>query len=218
VVTDTSKIAMPEVGIGLIPDVGGTLLLSRAPGLLGLHAALTGAPFSGADAIALGFADHYVPHDKLQAFTKTIVADGIPAAVHAHAEVPPPSQLVAQREWIDQCFAGETITDIVAALRSHDEDLAHDAANLISTRSPIALAVTLASVRRATDYTILEEALVTEYRVSCAAVRSHDLVEGIRAQVVDKDRNPKWSPASLAAVTEEDVQAYFQPGNPDLTF
>ena len=218
VVTDTSKIAMPEVGIGLIPDVGGTLLLSRAPGLLGLHVALTGAPFSGADAIALGFADHYVPHARLQAFNTAIVADGVSAALRAHAEEPPPSELGAQREWIDDCFAGETITDIVAALRSHDEGPAQDAADLISTRSPIALAVTLASVRRAADFTTLEEALIAEYRVSCAAVRSHDLVEGIRAQVVDKDRNPKWSPASLAAVTDEDVAAYFQPANPDLTF
>ena len=218
VVTDTSKIAMPEVGIGLIPDVGGTLLLSRTPGLLGLHDALTGAPFSGADAIALGLADHYVPHARLQAFNTAIVADGVSAALRAHAEEPPPSELGAQREWIDDCFAGETITDIVAALRSHDEGPAQDAADLISTRSPIALAVTLASVRRAAGFTTLEEALIAEYRVSCAAVRSHDLVEGIRAQVVDKDRNPKWSPASLAAVTDEDVAAYFQPGNPDLTF
>ena len=218
VVTDTSKIAMPEVGIGLIPDVGGTLLLSRTPGLLGLHVALTGAPFSGADAIALGFADHYVPHARLQDFNTAIVADGVSAALRAHAEEPPSSELGAQREWIDNCFAGETITDIVAALRSHDEGPAQDAADLISTRSPIALAVTLASVRRAAGFTTLEEALIAEYRVSCAAVRSHDLVEGIRAQVVDKDRNPKWSPASLAAVTDEDVAAYFQPGNPDLTF
>ena len=218
VVTDTSKIAMPEVGIGLIPDVGGTLLLSRTPGLLGLHVALTGAPFSGADAIALGFADHYVPHARLQDFNTAIVADGVSAALRAHAEEPPSSELGAQREWIDDCFAGETITDIVAALRSHDEGPAQDAADLISTRSPIALAVTLASVRRAAGFTTLEEALIAEYRVSCAAVRSHDLVEGIRAQVVDKDRNPKWSPASLAAVTDEDVAAYFQPGNPDLTF
>jgi enoyl-CoA hydratase len=218
VVTETSKIAMPEVGIGLIPDVGGTLLLSRTPGLLGLHVALTGAPFSGADAIALGFADHYVPHAQLQAFSTAIVADGVSPALRAYAEEPPWSELGAQREWIDDCFAGETITDIIAALRSHDEGPAHDAADLISTRSPIALAVTLASVRRAAGYTTLEEALIAEYRVSCAAVRSHDLVEGIRAQVVDKDRNPKWSPASLAAVTDEDVAAYFQPGNPDLTF
>ena len=70
IVTETTKMAMPEVGIGFIPDVGGTYLLARAPGLLGLHAALTGAPFSGADAIAIGFADHFVPHDRLADFTQ----------------------------------------------------------------------------------------------------------------------------------------------------
>ncbi len=77
VVTETTKMAMPEVGIGFIPDVGGTFILSRAPGLLGVHAALTGAPFSGADAIAMGFADHFVPQDSLAAFTEAIEADGV---------------------------------------------------------------------------------------------------------------------------------------------
>jgi enoyl-CoA hydratase len=218
VVTDTSKIAMPEVGIGLIPDVGGTMLLSRAPGQLGLHVALTGAPFSAADAIVLGFADHYVPHADLEAFATAVVADGIETALDAHTQPPPVSQLAAQRDWIDHCYAGETVMDIVAALRGRAEGPANDAANLIATRSPIALAVTLASIRRAADYTTLEETLVQEYRASCAAVQSHDLVEGIRAQVVDKDRNPKWSPMSLAAVTDEDVQSYFLPAEPDLTF
>ena len=90
VVTETTKMAMPEVGIGFIPDVGGTYLLSRAPGLLGLHAALTGAPFSGADAIAMGFADHFVPHDRLADFTQTVIADGVDAALAAHAIEPPP--------------------------------------------------------------------------------------------------------------------------------
>ena len=80
VVTDTTKMAMPEVGIGFIPDVGGTYLLSRAPGALGLHAALTGAPFSGADAIALGFADHFVPHDGLAAFVADIVGSDVDTA------------------------------------------------------------------------------------------------------------------------------------------
>ncbi len=117
VVTDTSKIAMPEVGIGFIPDVGGAFLLSRAPGALGLHAALTGAPFSGADAIAMGFADHYVPHGDLDAFTAAIAADGIAGALAHHAIEPPPSQLAAQRDWIDKCFAGDTVEDIIAALR-----------------------------------------------------------------------------------------------------
>lgn len=218
VVTETSKIAMPEVGIGFIPDVGGTYLLSRAPGLLGLHAALTGAPFSGPDAIAMGFADHYVPSMDLGPFTAMVVAEGPEAAVTAFAQEPPASPLAAQRDWIDQCYAGDTVTDIIAALRAHGEGQANDAADLIATRSPIALSVTLAAVRRAATLDTLDDVLVQEYRVSCASLRSHDLAEGIRAQLVDKDRNPQWSPSSLAAVTDQAVDAYFAPADPDLTF
>jgi enoyl-CoA hydratase len=226
VVTDTTKMAMPEVGIGFIPDVGGTLLLSRAPGRLGLHAALTGAPFTGADAIALGFADHYVPHDELDAFTRAIVDDGIDAALDTHAIDPPASPLLAQRGWVDDCFTGDTVADIIAALRGHDSESADriggiaaaDAANLIATRSPISLSVTLEAVRRAGKLDSLEDVLRQEYRTSCGSLRSHDLVEGIRAQVIDKDRNPQWSPASLAAITTADVEAYFAPADRELEF
>ncbi len=218
VVTETTKMAMPEVGIGFIPDVGGTLYLSRAPGLLGLHAALTGAPFGGGDAIAMGFADHYVPHDALADFKRTVIADGIDAALAAHATAAPPSQLLAQRDWIDHCYAGETVADIVAALRAHEEGQANDAADLIATRSPISLSVALEAVRRAAKLETLEDVLRQEYRTSCASSRSHDFVEGIRAQVIDKDRNPTWSPASLAAVTTADVEAYFAPADRELEF
>jgi enoyl-CoA hydratase/carnithine racemase len=218
VVTETTKMAMPEVGIGFIPDVGGTFILSRAPGLLGLHAALTGAPFTGADAIALGFADHFVPHDELENFTNAILDDGIDDALAAHATEPPASPLLAQRDWIDECYAGETVADIIAALRSHDAEPANDAANLIATRSPISVSVALEAVRRAAKLDTLEDVLRQEYRTSCGSLRSHDLVEGIRAQVIDKDRNPKWSPASLAEVTEADIESYFAPADPDLTF
>lgn len=216
IVTDTTKMAMPEVGIGFIPDVGGTYLLSRAPGLLGLHAALTGAPFDGADAIAMGFADHFVPHDKLGDLTKAIVADGVDAAVAKYAVEPPASPLLAQRDWIDECYAGETVVDIVAALRGRDEKPAKDAADLIATRSPVSVCVALEAVRRAAKLDVLEDVLRQEYRTSCATLRSHDLVEGIRAQVIDKDRNPKWSPASLADVTTADVEAYFAPADREL--
>jgi enoyl-CoA hydratase len=218
VVTDTTKMAMPEVGIGFIPDVGGTLILSHAPGLLGHHAALTGAPFDGADAIALGFADHFVPHDKLPAFKDAIVADGIDAALKAHAHEPPPSHLLAQLDWIDRCYAGDTAEDIVAALRGHDASPANDAAKLIASRSPVSVSVALEAIRRAAKLDTLEEVLRQEYRTSVGALRSHDLVEGIRAQVIDKDRNPKWSPASLAAVTTADVEAYFAPADRELEF
>lgn len=218
IVTDTTKMAMPEVGIGFVPDVGGTHVLSRAPGLLGHHAALTGAPFTGADAIALGFADHYVPHDALAAFRDALIAGGVEAALAAHAVEPPASELLAQREWIDECYAGPTVTDIVAALRGHDAEQADDAADVILSRSPVAVSVALEAVRRAAALDTLEDVLRQEYRTACGALRSHDLVEGIRAQIIDKDRDPRWSPASLAAVTRADIEAYFAPAEPDLTF
>lgn len=218
VVTDTSKIAMPEVGIGFIPDVGGVYLLSRAPGGLGLHAALTGAPFSGADAIAMGFADHHVAHGDVEAFRRAVVSHGVQDALAKYATEPPASELAAQRDWIDACYAGDTVEDIVAALRGHDAAPANDAADLIATRSPIALSVTLEAVRRAAKLATLKDVLVQDYRVSSASLRSHDLVEGIRAQLIDKDRNPKWSPAQLSAVTAADVEAYFTPVEDDLSF
>ena len=166
----------------------------------------------------MGFADHYVPHADLDAFVAAIAADGIAGALAQHAIEPPPSELAAQRDWIDECLAGDTVADIVAALRRHDAGPANDAANLIASRSPIAVSVALQAVRRAAKLETLEDVLVQDYRVSSASARSHDLVEGIRAQIIDKDRNPKWSPASLAAVTAADVDAYFAPVDDDLSF
>ena len=140
------------------------------------------------------------------------------SAAFSHAVEPPPSDLAAQRDWIDECYAADTVADIVAALRAHGAGPAGDAADLIETRSPIALSVTLEAVRRAAKLGTLEDVLAQDYRVSSASLRSHDLVEGIRAQLVDKDRNPKWSPASLADVSDADVEAYFAPVDDELTF
>lgn len=209
IVTEASRIGMPEVGIGLIPDVGGTYLLARAPGLLGLYAGLTGAPFSGADAISMGFADHFVPQDKLADLVATIVADGVEAALTACAIEPPPSELATQRDWIDHCFAGVTVADILANLRTHHAYPANNAADLMSSRSPIALSVTLEAIRRAGVLEDLEAVLAQDYRTSCASLASHDLTEGIRALLIDKDGNPAWSPPSLATITNSDISAYF---------
>jgi enoyl-CoA hydratase len=166
----------------------------------------------------MGFADHYVHHDRLADFTTAVVGDGVDSALDSYEIEPPPSPLVAQRDWIDECYAGETVADIVAALRRHEATAASDAAEMIATRSPVALAVTLRAVRKAAHLDTLEDVLRQEYRVSCAALRSHDLVEGIRAQLIDKDRNPKWSPASLAAVSDAHVDAFFAPAGDELTF
>jgi enoyl-CoA hydratase len=218
VVTDTTKMGMPEVGIGFVPDVGGTFLLSRAPGRLGVHAALTGAPFSGPDAIAMGFADHYVPHEQIGDFTASVIADGVDAALSTFAVAAPPSPLLAQRGWIDECYAGETVDDVVVALRATGAEPAIAAADQIAGRSPIALAVTLEAVRRAAELPTLKGVLRQEFRTSCASLRSHDLVEGIRALLVDKDKNPQWQPATLTLCSPDLVEAYFATADPDLSF
>lgn len=218
VVTESTKVALPQVGIGLIPDAGATYLMSRAPGLLGLHAALTGVTFSGADAIAVGLADHFVPRRRLIAFIDMVKAEGATAAVAAHATDPPASLLAAQRSWIDDCYGGNTIVDIVRTLRRNGAHPATEAANLIGTRSPIALSVTLVALRRPAADDSLEDALRMEYRAVCAASRSHDLVEGIRAHLIDRDRHPRWSPVSIDTVSDNDIAHYFAPVDEELTF
>ena len=166
----------------------------------------------------MGFADHFVPHDKLDDFTAALLEDGVDAALATFAIEPPASPLLAQRHWIDQCYAGDTVVDIIAELRGHDAGPAIDAANHIAGRSPIALAVTLEAVRRAAELDTLEDVLRQEFRTSCSALRSHDLVEGIRALLIDKDKDPKWQPATLASCSRELVEAYFASADPDLRF
>ena len=211
IVTDRSKIAMPEVGIGFIPDVGGTFLLSRAPGELGTHLGLTTARMGAGDAIAAGLADHYIPSDKLPDFYAALETGTLADALASFTEPAPTSSLDAARSWIDAAYSAATVEEIVDRLRRSEVPDAHKAADDIESKSPVALKVTLKSLRRAADAASLEEVLDDEYRVSSASLDSHDLVEGIRAQVVEKDRNPKWSPPTLADVTSEDVDRYFAP-------
>ncbi|MEV0075090.1 enoyl-CoA hydratase/isomerase family protein [Nocardia neocaledoniensis] len=209
VVTERSRIGMPEVGIGFVPDVGGTYLLSRAPGELGAHVALTTARMTAGDAIAAGFADHYVPSAALPELLAALRTQGVDEAIAAVAQPAPASDLLAQRSWIDACYAADTVEEIVARLRSADAPEATKAADDILAKSPVALKVTLRSLRAARRLDSLEAVLDEEYRVSVAALASHDLVEGIRAQVIDKDRNPRWAPATLTDVTDDLVAAYF---------
>ncbi|MEU5691806.1 enoyl-CoA hydratase/isomerase family protein [Actinosynnema sp. NPDC020468] len=207
VVTERTRLAMPEVGIGLAPDVGGTYLLSRAPGESGTFAALTGATLSGADAVFLGLADVVVPAEQLPFLLATPTED----VIRAHAVPPGESRLAAG--WIDECFAADTVEEILDRLHRAGEDAT---AKEILTRSPTSLKVTLAALRRARDLPDLESALEQEYRVSAACLRGHDLPEGIRAQIVDKDRSPRWSPATLSEVDEALVEKHF--AEPEIPF
>jgi enoyl-CoA hydratase len=211
IVTERSSLAMPEVGIGFVPDVGGTYLLSRAPGELGTHIALTTGRMKAGDAIALGFADHFVPSETLDKFGAALESGSVDDALAEYARPAPESDLLAQQSWIDAAYSADTVEEIVERLRASDVPEAQATAETILGKSPAALKATLRSLRHARQLGSLEEVLDEEYRVSLASLKSHDLVEGIRAQVVDKDRNPAWSPATLADVTAADVDAYFQP-------
>ncbi|GAA0576863.1 enoyl-CoA hydratase/isomerase family protein [Streptomyces crystallinus] len=210
VVTEHSRVAMPETGIGFVPDVGGTYLLSRAPGELGTHLALTGTSVGAADALLVGLADHYVPSAELDVFLAELSHTPVREALARHAHQPlPPGELAAHRDWIDHCYSADTVEEIVDRLQATGVQEAKETAETLLTKSPTSLKVTLAAMRRARELATLEEVLAQEYRVSCAALTSPDLVEGIRAQVIDKDREPRWTPGVLGEVTEETVERFF---------
>ncbi|MFI1412331.1 enoyl-CoA hydratase/isomerase family protein [Streptomyces sp. NPDC020707] len=211
VVTERSRIAMPETGIGFVPDVGGTYLLSRAPGELGTRLALTGEAIGAGDALMCGLADHHVPSASLPGLLDDLAELPVRGALDRHARPAPEGELAGQREWTDSCFAAGTVEEIVRRLLHHGDPVAKETAELLLAKSPTALKVTLTAVRRARRLGSLERVLRQEYRVSCAALTTPDLVEGIRAQVIDKDRTPRWSPATLAEVTDGDVERFFEP-------
>jgi enoyl-CoA hydratase len=211
IATERSRIAMPETGIGFVPDVGGTRLLALAPGELGTHLALTGAQIGAADALLCGLADHFMPSGSIRPFVTDLADLPVPEALARHVRSAPEGELAGHRAWIDACCTADTVEEIVQRLSAHGDPAAKQAAETLLTRSPTALKVTLAALRRARRLGSLERVLDQEYRVSCATLATHDLVEGIRAQVVDKDRDPHWSPATLAEVTDADIDRFFAP-------
>lgn len=213
VVTERTRTGMPETTIGFAPDVGGTFLLSRAPGETGTHAALTGAHLTAADALFLGLASHFVPSEKLPALVAALEDETADAAVARYREEAPPSMLQQQRDWIDSCYASDDAEDIVRRLRGYQGGTcaeALQAADTIEAKSPTSVKVTLASLRRVKGRT-LDEALAQEYRVGLRFLAAPDFREGIRAQVVDKDRSPRWKPPTLAGVEPDQVDRFFAP-------
>jgi enoyl-CoA hydratase len=223
VVTERTELAMPEVSIGNVPDVGGTWLLARAPGELGTHVALAGVRLDAADAIACGLADMCVPRRRLPEIVGELAALGasherhsranllIEGAVRALAVDPGESRLLADRGWVDDCYAADTVPEIVDRLRAAGRSGTADA---ITAQSPVALVLTLRALRDARALT-LEQALEREYALTRAAVRWPDFREGVRARLVDRDGAPRWQPPTLAEVTDEVVEAFLRSVRPD---
>lgn len=201
IVGETVQMAMPECGIGLIPDVGGTWLLGRAPGQSGPYLGLTAARMGPGDAIHAGFADAFVPQADWGAVKARLCETGDVTTLPRHA--PPVSPLAEDAALIDSLFEGEDIPAILAALEADDSPLAAQALKAMRRNSPLSMACTLAMLRPAPAS--LAEALTQEFRWTWRAMDKGDFLEGVRAQIVDKDRNPTWQHASPDAVTDAEV-------------
>jgi enoyl-CoA hydratase len=212
---DRYLFAMPEVGIGFFPDVGATWFLPRLPGQLGAYCALSGDRLGAADGVAAGIATHRVASsrflDLAEALCGTVPVDATLAAFAEPARgVMVEAKLAPYRATIEALFAGDRVEDILAALDADGAEFAAKTAATIRTKSPTALKLALAQVRRGRDLAF-EECMRTEFRIVSRVVRGHDFYEGVRAVIVDKDNAPKWRPASLAEVSDADVARHFAP-------
>lgn len=215
IATERLTAAMPEVGIGFAPDVGGTWLLSRAPGELGTHLALTATRVGAADALLVGLADAVIEPGDVDALRGELALAGSPGEVdaivrrHTSASTLAGGELAAQRGWIDQACAGDDPLAIVRALERAPSPAGQAAAAAIRRASPTSVAVTLRALRDARGLPSLEAALARELEISCALLRHPDFVEGVRAQVIDKDRQPHWQPSSLEQLDPAAIDRLF---------
>ncbi|QAX29725.1 enoyl-CoA hydratase/isomerase family protein [Leisingera sp. NJS204] len=210
VVNETSQIAMPEVGIGLVPDVGGSLMLALAPDHLGEYLGMTAARMGADDAILAGFADFFIPQEQWPAMISALEETGAAKLVEDAALPAPQGKLRPALADISRHFAKETLEDIQASLQAEDSDFAAATLKSLSRNSPLSMACTLEMLRRLrADGPAIRRALDLEYRYTFRAMDKSDFLEGIRAQIIDKDRNPKWQYANQAVPAQaiEDMLA-----------
>ena len=213
IVTERSSVAMPEVAIGYFPDVGACFVLARAAGFVGTYLALTGARAAAADAIYCGLADLHIPAARLDELPAAL-ADSrgmhdVKARLDSFTAPPAAGRLAAARAWIDRCYGVDTVEEIFDRLAQCDEEEARAALETMRKMSPTSLKITLRNIRSALSFEEVEQSFQQDYRVSLACVAEHDFIEGIRATIVDKDRNPVWRPDTLEGVTPDMVERHF---------
>ncbi len=226
VMSEHALFAMPETGIGLFPDVGATHFLPRCPGQMGLYMGLVGARIGVADALYLGLATHHVAHARFGEFESALAAadlsgnagGAIDGVLGEFAGDPGEAPLAARQDEVDRCFAADSVQAILANLAAEATPWAEETRATLLEKSPTSLMITF---RQLTQYGDLdfEAAMKMEYRMAIRCNFSHEFYEGIRAQIIDKDRQPKWVPARLEDVGEALVESYFQaPASGDMTF
>jgi enoyl-CoA hydratase len=222
VVTEKTKLAMPEVGLGFFPDVGGTWLLSHAPGDIGSYFGLTGQTMNGPDAIHARFADAVVPSAKLATLREELIrirpgapSDDIKRLIDGFATGETAGPVAAMQARIDDWFGHDRMEDIIAVLQCDGSEAAQSTLKTLNEKSPRGMVVTLKLLRLARTSSSLEECLAREYRAALEVFASDDFREGVRAAVIDKDRNPRWSPSRIEDVTPAMLAPYFANIGPD---
>ncbi len=205
IVGAASQIAMPECGIGLVPDVGGTHLLARAPGQLGAYLGLTGARMGAGDALHAGFADLFLPEAEWDSAKEALVTSGEVADLTG--ETPPEGRLVDSAALIDGAFGRDSVAAIVAKLAGNDDPLAQKALASLQRNSPLAMACTLEMLRRLGRGSTIRQALAQEFRGTWRSLEHGDFLEGIRAAIIDKDKSPRWQHEGPEAVAQAEVDA-----------
>jgi enoyl-CoA hydratase len=217
VATERTLIAMPEVHIGLFPDVGASRFLNLCPGRIGLYLALTGTRIGAADALYCGFATHFIAQERVAAFTAELA--GLPwregeedaqvaALLERFTMEAGATKLLPLKDAIDRCFSGPSVRAILAALEREEGAWAQEARDAMARASPISLEITFEQLQRGRGMDV-EAALSLEYRMTQHCMAGHDFYEGIRAMLVDKDRKPRWSPATLAEISEPEIAGHF---------
>lgn len=226
VVTDKTAMAMPEVHIGLFPDVGGSYFMSRAPGALGAWLGLTGQTIGAADAIHADMADVGIPSSALPELLSLLENESLAssadvtalvrtyAAPYAASFDPGRSVLAAQREAIDRHFSHPTVAAIIASLQAEGGEFAEKSLAALCRGSPLLLCVTLEQLRRGATMTVAE-CLRMERTMVRHSFEGTEVLEGIRARVIEKDNAPQWSPATLEEVDAAQVEHYFSQVWPD---
>lgn len=227
IATERTLFAMPETGIGLFPDVGGTWFLNRCPGRIGLYLGLTGARLKSADLVALGLCTSAIASVQGEELEERLAAldwssgnasdltDAVIAPLSIAGE---PAPIEAHRSTIDRCFDAASVEAIVGKLERDGGAFAAETLKTLSQKAPASLKAAFRQLTGGKDLDF-DAAMVIEYRISQACLAAPDFYEGIRALLIDKDKNPKWQPGSLAEVAEDFVDRYFEePTVGDLTF
>jgi enoyl-CoA hydratase/carnithine racemase len=213
IATENTRLAMPETGIGLFPDVGGGWYLPRLPGRVGQYMALTGARLDGADCRFLGLATHYVEQGGLADLIERIVTapTRLKGALGAAAAYSPEAKIEANLPVISRLFASDRLEEVIAGLEAEDAPWAESELATLKSKSPLSCKVSLRLLAEGAARSSFSDEMRAEYALASRVVRTHDFREGVRALLIDKDNAPQWDPATPGDVTDEMLDVLFEP-------